>query len=332
MTDPISSPWQRWDSIWYTKIAERGYSSDDLSTAFFPLYPLAIRAVITFLPINSVSAGIIVSTFASLVAFLMIFHLVQSTDGEMVARRALVYLATYPLAFILFAAYPEALFLACAVGAWLSAQSGRWAYAGLLGGLAGMTRGQGILLVLPFALLFLNQYRAKRIRLAQALWFLPFVFGSLFHLLYVFQLGGSPFGWLSIMSVWNRFSLPWETIGASLTTLIQGTDLGTWLFALRDMIAFSIFAILLIVSAAKRHWEEALFIAIILVPPLFTTANYQTALPLAPLTRYLVLAFPGFILLGQFNLRSPWVFAIAIVSLFIQTILLVAFTHWVFIV
>ena len=41
-------PWERWDTVWYLKIAEHGYT-DYGSTAFLPLYPLLIRVVGTLL-------------------------------------------------------------------------------------------------------------------------------------------------------------------------------------------------------------------------------------------------------------------------------------------
>ena len=49
--DPVSGgwqgwllgPWQRWDALWYTSIASKGYDPADGSPAFFPLYVLLVR-------------------------------------------------------------------------------------------------------------------------------------------------------------------------------------------------------------------------------------------------------------------------------------------------
>src|SRR3954451_4450958 len=41
--DSLLSPLARWDSAWYLDIAHSGYAGP--STAFFPLYPLLVRAV-----------------------------------------------------------------------------------------------------------------------------------------------------------------------------------------------------------------------------------------------------------------------------------------------
>ncbi|TAL26167.1 MAG: hypothetical protein EPN99_00670, partial [Frankiales bacterium] len=37
--------WETGDALWYLRIASQGYATDDGSGAFFPLYPLLVRAV-----------------------------------------------------------------------------------------------------------------------------------------------------------------------------------------------------------------------------------------------------------------------------------------------
>ncbi|HJX38442.1 MAG TPA: hypothetical protein VJ714_07575, partial [Anaerolineae bacterium] len=34
--------WQRFDTLWYLRIAAQGYAPDDGSTVYFPLYPMLI--------------------------------------------------------------------------------------------------------------------------------------------------------------------------------------------------------------------------------------------------------------------------------------------------
>ena len=44
--DAILSPLARWDAVWYLGIADSGYGgADSPRVAFFPLYPLLVRAV-----------------------------------------------------------------------------------------------------------------------------------------------------------------------------------------------------------------------------------------------------------------------------------------------
>ena len=41
---------ERQDAVWYLRLADEGWSTDDASAAFFPLYPLTVRAVAWILP------------------------------------------------------------------------------------------------------------------------------------------------------------------------------------------------------------------------------------------------------------------------------------------
>ncbi|HEY6040877.1 MAG TPA: hypothetical protein VIX58_02005, partial [Anaerolineae bacterium] len=270
-------------------------------------------------------------TLATLVAFVLFYRLAHAVIGETGARRSLLYLATYPLGFILFAVYPESLFLALALGAWLCALSKRWAFAGILGGLAALTRAQGILLILPLAFLFVRQNRLRQVGVGRAAWLSLIIAGSALYVLYLWGLTGSPFAWLSVENIWLQSAPPWDSISAAVLTLFQNSDLGILFFALLDILTVVLFFALMIFQMQRGEWSYAFLIAIIMIPPLFTVARYIPPLPLAPLPRYLVLAFPGFIELGRFNLRAPLVFALALLSLLIQTLLLIAFAHWVFI-
>src|ERR687895_411944 len=45
LAEPLLAPLARWDAAWYLRIAESGYGGSDVRAAFFPLYPLLVRAV-----------------------------------------------------------------------------------------------------------------------------------------------------------------------------------------------------------------------------------------------------------------------------------------------
>src|SRR5215210_8188518 len=49
LADPLLAPLARWDSVWYLRIADSGYGDSAPRAAFFPLYPLLVRAVGTIL-------------------------------------------------------------------------------------------------------------------------------------------------------------------------------------------------------------------------------------------------------------------------------------------
>ncbi len=47
LAEPLLAPLARWDSVWYLRIADSGYGESAPRAAFFPLYPLLVRALAT---------------------------------------------------------------------------------------------------------------------------------------------------------------------------------------------------------------------------------------------------------------------------------------------
>ena len=147
----IFAPWQRWDVEHYLVIAERGYQRGDGTAQFHPLYPWLGRAVGFLLGGNMLGGLLVVSSVCGLLFLLAFRRLAEFDLKREDAHRATVLLLHVPVAFILFAPYTEALFLLCSVVLFLMARGGRWWLAGAAGGLAALTRQQGIFLVVPLA-------------------------------------------------------------------------------------------------------------------------------------------------------------------------------------
>lgn len=143
--------WERQDALWYLRIADQGYATDDASAAFFPLFPVVVRAVSFLLGGHPLAAGLLVSNAAFLGALIVLWDLTRSELSEEVARRAVLYAAVFPTAFFFVAPYSESLFLLLVVTSFWAARRGRCEMAGLAGVLAALTRNLGVLLVLPLA-------------------------------------------------------------------------------------------------------------------------------------------------------------------------------------
>jgi hypothetical protein len=145
--------WARWDSDWYLRIAESGYSWPSSTPAFFPLYPLGVSATGRLLFDHYVLGAVILSLASGLLAFVLLHRLTELRLGRRNATWTIVFLAVSPTALFFGAAYSESLFLLLAVASFLSAERGRFGIAGAAAGLAMLTRPVGVALV-PALILF----------------------------------------------------------------------------------------------------------------------------------------------------------------------------------
>jgi len=153
----------QWDGNWYRLIAERGYASPmpPIAAAFFPLYPLAVRAV-AFVVRDLQVASVLVSNGCLVVAGLLLIALLRLDYEELVCRRAITFLMFNPVSFFFSAAYTESMFLLLSVGALLAARRGRWFAGGLYGALLTATRPPGLLIAAPMLAEHLIQWREQR--------------------------------------------------------------------------------------------------------------------------------------------------------------------------
>jgi hypothetical protein len=150
-----AAPASRWDAVWYLLVARDGYD-DGPKAAFFPLYPLLVR-----LGGGSVAVAIAISAVAFLLALVALHALTELELGGEAARLTVLALAFSPMALFLSAVYAESLFLALTVGAVLAARCERWAWAGVLGALAALTRSTGVLIVVALVLLWWSRPRRR---------------------------------------------------------------------------------------------------------------------------------------------------------------------------
>jgi len=231
----LVEPVRQWDGFWYKNIAEQGYGGFGIAkAAFWPLYPWLMEFGSDATGAASETVGYVLSNLAFVVALGLLYRLVALDFDRAVARRTLWAIALFPTALFFSAVYTESLFLMLAVGALLAARLGRWWLAGLVGLLAALTRSQGVLLLLPFAVLFLQQNRFDLRR-----WF-PNAIGAALP-----ALGPVIFGWhlervvddpkyprayrafIDVQEQWNRYSAaPWETLRAAVSGSDRARALG----------------------------------------------------------------------------------------------------------
>lgn len=307
--------WQRWDACWYERIATFGYLSGDPSVAFFPLYPLLMRMLGTVLGVNLTLSGLIISQLATVVALLGVFRLARHDFGRPTAMRAILYLSVFPSAFFLFMPYTEALFLALAVWALYTARVGAWGWAALLGFLAGITRAQGSLLVVPLGWEALRQWRSSDpcSRRSAVAPFLPLA-GFLAFLGYSNIVTGQT-TFIAQRSRWGAVPLlPWTAVARSWHFLRASGDV----IEVVNLAFLLLFAGLLVLGLRRLPVSYTLYSA----PQLLALSTRQMAVsPLMSTSRLVLVLFPAFILLALLLQRRVsqvlWLGASALLLLFL---------------
>ena len=315
--------WARWDSDWYLRVAEDGYSDSPSSTpAFFPLYPGLVGLVGRLLAGHFVLAGVLLSLAACAVAFVLLHRLAAERLGEDGARRTVLYLAIFPTALFLQAVYSESLYLALVLGAFLLAERGRFLGAGAVAGLALLARPVGIALLPALALLAWRAGDRRRalLRLAVAL-----PIASLYPLLLAIWIG-EPLAFLRAQDgIWQR-ELSWA---GPLGGLWDGIAV---LFAERpardlalnlQQLGFTVALLALGVVAWRRFGAPyGLFtLASVAIPLSFPSERW----PLLSLSRFGLVLFPVLLVLAALGSRPRAHAAITAVS---ATLLGVAVVQW----
>jgi hypothetical protein len=181
----LFTAFERQDALWFLRIADQGYSAQDASAAFFPLYPMVVRVFSLLMGGHPLAAGLLVSNAAFLGALMALYVLTRSELSEDLARRVVLYMAVFPTAFFFLAPYSESLFLLLVVGTLWAARRGRWEVAGGFGLLAALTRNVGILLLIPLAIEAIGERRRSasgRASLRAIVWSLAPAVGTFLYL------------------------------------------------------------------------------------------------------------------------------------------------------
>jgi mannosyltransferase PIG-V len=277
--DPERGSWLQgfigWDAEHYLGIARHGYPVQVVAPSgnngYFPLLPLLLRLVGA-----GDGAALALAFVLGLLAFVALAALTAAVLDPDSARRTVWVAAFWPAAFFWSAVYTESLFLVLAIACVWAAWRRQVAIAALAGLLAGLTRPDGFVLVVPMIVL-LGPGRRRLAAVAPALGTalvaallaintgnplaLPIAFFSHGNLS-----PGRPWGLLQTATLWARYG-DWQQV-AELPVLLG-------------------VAALLVLLGRERHWRA---------PALATSLSLLVA-PIGAGTvssfaRYAMVAFP----------------------------------------
>ncbi|MFL5345752.1 MAG: mannosyltransferase family protein [Hyalangium sp.] len=307
LADYFSMGWVGWDSGWYKLIAEQGYSYTpgvQSPVAFFPLYPLAIRALMA-LGASVYSGGILVTLLCGPVAVVLFTAWARTWVDERTALQAGLLLALYPFSFYLYGVmYSDALFLLLVVSAFLLLEKGQLVPAVILGAMATAARpiAPAVVLGLLARRLEWKHARGERWTLLDLL---PVLSGLGFacYVLYLRQKFGAPFAFVETQGApgwdqapgWNT----WLKVHWFHVVFMEGNNAEVVLRYTSHALLAVIALLLVRPTIRLLGWGYGLFILAVVGLPAVGTKDFMG------MGRYLIAAFPLFLTLALLLRERP---------------------------
>jgi hypothetical protein len=344
--------WSHWDGEHYAALAANGYlqEPEHVSPAFFPLYPLLMRSFAELFggPVSKVALslwGPLVSLLFLPLALYFVYRIAEDGWGVEAARGAVLALAFFPTAFFLNSAYTESVFLALSAGSiWAARVRRDLLLACVLAGLAGATRNVGVFLVAPLFIEWLRDaryYRWRGVYLALA------PSGLIVYAVYLWWRFGDPLLFYTDQGKWGRQAAgPLATAGRVWEAAVEGSarlldprlwadpslgNLANHLEGANNLynLVFFVFAGVVLISGLRDLPIDLSVYAFLLVAP--ATLFGTTASPLMGTPRYVLVAFPLFIVLGLLYRNRPVFVGWLVLSTAASLVFCALFVSWRFV-
>ena len=312
----LLGPWQRFDTLRYTRIASQGYAFEE-DSVFPPLYPLGIRIFGDLFGGSHAAymfTAILISNAACLGLFVVVYKLTAKEFDESLSARTLIYLALFPVGFFLMAPYTESLFILLAVTSIWAANRDKFVWAGVLGLLASLTRLTGWVLFVPLAYEFWRRYLGygswkiepsswyRRNIIALIMVFFP-PLGMVLFIVYRWLIGLPSLPIIYAEYWYQRTGIPGVDLLTALNTMFAGGQARAGEFTLW----FDFFVTLLLIGTTihaifrfnRPTWGfySGMLLLFILLP----TSEVK---PLYSFSRYTLAFIPTFMLLAEYG-RNP---------------------------
>lgn len=317
-------PWANFDGAHYLSIVTSGYGQFEY--AFFPGYPFLIFLFSRLWP-DPLAVSFLLSNLLTVVFLVIFYKLCRLDFSHAVSFKAILLILIFPGSFFLGAVYGEGLFLTLTAGAILAARMKRMWVASALTALASFTRLVGVFLVPVMLLLW---WRGDR--KARDLW--PIIFsgvGFAAVLIFNFLKTGDPLYFVHVQPLFGA-----ERSGGDLILLPQVLFRYVKIFLTVDPLTLPFFSawqeftlVILVLSALlfgrkKVSFPYLLFSFGVLILPTLTGT-------LSSMPRYIVAAFPVFIVGAQILRSNRWFWLTVLLFLIWQIVNVSLFTngYWV---
>jgi hypothetical protein len=282
-----------WDGAWYYRIIRDGYPGvvppgisyfdPQARAAFFPVYPMLVRAFDAVMPGGDVFAGVTVNFLVGAGGIWVTGLLAREIFGERIGYRTMLLMVFFPGSFVLSFTYSEATLILVAAASLLFLLRRQWLLAGILAAIGTATRPNGLALVAACAVasfLAIRRNREWRSLVAPVLAPLGFVAFQVF-----LRLHAGEWVWFRVQrEAWDEgtsFGLTaiGNTVEAITRPLASPTDIIT---AVSFVTAL---AMLVVMYRRRLPWPLMAFVLVVLA--MMILPNTVTARP-----RFLYTAFP----------------------------------------
>lgn len=322
--------WSRWDARWYLDIVMNGYTASEnfqssySTIAFFPLFPYLVKAFSFLLPqaFLSQSVYLLIGLLLNNSFFLTgLFFLYRLTDAffhsDLLNKGVILLVVAYPASFYYSCFYTESLFFLLAVLSLWTAQNQRWFLSAIFCALLSVTRPQGILMLLPIAILLFQsmQWKIRNFPM-RALWFLIVPLPLFIHLFHLYNLTGDILAPVSAQSAWRK---EFGAIKTHFLDIFQTPEASVFKFdslLTALFLGLSIYALFVLPSPAY-----GLFALLIILMPVLSGTSVS-------MTRYIGVAFPAFIALAKSLKREAFIYSLAAIFFAIQIFFFVGWINY----
>lgn len=273
-----------WDGGHYTGIAQVGYSQK-FQFAFFPLYPLLIKAL-SVITHNYLIAAVLISVVSTFLGLQLFYKLVLDFNKK-IAEKAVLALMFFPTSFYFLTAYSEGLFFFLVVLTFFLIRKKKLFWATVAASLVSATRIVGLAVVVGLLIEVITTQGLNRKN-----WFIILSpLGFLLYCVFLYQQTGDPFYFISAETHWQRtLTIPgigfWETLKN-----MSGSFNSLNISILLDLI-FAVFGVGLVLRSFRfLPISFSVYGLLSVLLPLLTPT-------LSSMPRFLLVVFPIFIVVA----------------------------------
>jgi Gpi18-like mannosyltransferase len=198
----------RFDSAWYNDIIQGGYSYNpekQSNVAFFPLYPILVKAIASLTSLSVPIAGLLLSNLCLIFALIFVYKISNIYLNKRGSEKVLILMLVFPTSFFYSCFYTESLYLLTTSACFYFFLNKKYFWSGFFGFFASLTRVTGVIIFLAFAIELLWKYlNKKELPKRESLFLLLIPCGLIAYMVFLAWKFNEPLAFVKIQDMWGR--------------------------------------------------------------------------------------------------------------------------------